>query len=258
MQKIARRMFCGTALMAFPMLALPLEKNENGGPSDSMLDIIADEFTRITADGAQNGFTAEHFRRYAANMRFYDAHLEIRGMNKELNSRMDDDDFHKLKPGRAAQITAEYWRKHGIYFDSDDLASGLFLDWQTYRSLKMAIKKHGGVHKIHERIADALDRKAKEFDAAVFRGGPAFKEGRVSFPKSGVTSRSDYMAVQYDVSMFLGVNLDCLCRALIVEGSILSLMCITGLCVPCCGPAAFMLAFEKLMEGLSMCSSSAC
>jgi hypothetical protein len=257
MQKIARRSFCGTALMAFPLLGLSFQDNEGTGASDRVLDSIADEFARITTDGAQHGFRAEHFRRYASNMRIFDAHMEGRGVNKETNRKLEEEDYPQLNPVRTAQSVVEFWKKHGLYFDQDDLAGSLSIDVKSYKSLKSAIKKNGGVRKLHAKIADSFERKAKEFEAAAYHGGPRIKAGRVTIPRSEVSGRPLFVPAQFDVSMFAGFSLDCLCRAMIIEGSLLSLLCVVGL-LPCCEIAAFLLAFEKLMEGLGMCSPNGC
>ena len=117
MEKIARRMFCGTAMMAFPLLRLHAGTGEDvPSLADAVIDILADQISGITADGAQNGFKAEHFRRYAGLVRTFDAYLEQKGTNRQFNDRLDDDDFYRVNPAFTAQITAHYWQKHAIHW----------------------------------------------------------------------------------------------------------------------------------------------
>jgi hypothetical protein len=265
MEKTTRRIFCGTAMMAFPMLALAAQgKDKHGtvddlsGSEDPLLDALADEFTRVTADGAQNGFKTEHFRHYAEFVRIFDAHLEGRGTNKEIDRRLDEDDFNKLDPARAARNTANYWHKHGIDFREDELAAGLTMDANTYREVKKAIKKQGGVRALHARIADALERKAKEHETAVLRGGPSVQEGRISFPKRKSPLQLQFINVQYELLYALGWNFNCLCRAMQLEGGVLMLLCDTLICLPCCAPGAILLALLNILQGLGLCNPNRC
>jgi hypothetical protein len=264
MDMTTRRMFCGTALLAFPMLQMFTACKQGiaddlVGAPDPLLDTLADEFTRISADGAQNGFRAEHFRRYAELTRIFDAHLESQGTNQEIDRRLDKDDVQKLNPAQAAHNAVNYWRRHGIDFREDELADRLTMDSRAYREAKKEIKKMGGAHVLHTRIADALERKAKEYETAVLRGGAAVRDGRVSFPGKGMGTQPRFMNVQFYESMSsYYLNLNCLCRAMVVEGAILALLCAIGFCPAFCAPAALLLALEKLLEGLGLCNPGGC
>jgi hypothetical protein len=269
MEKIARRRFCGTALLTLPLFCLPAKGNEDpSDQSDPILDALADEITRIAADGAQNGFKAEHYRRCAGVVRTFDARLEEKGANREVNNRLDDDDFYKLNPSITAQMTVDYWNRHGVRLSTSDLEARLTVDPAAYREIKKRIKRLGGIRVLHASYAAALERKAKESTIAALREGVAMRNGFVTFPSPG-NAREKFMAVQYDLDLnnfdlnnldidfFLNTNLDCLCRAMIVEGALLSLACLAG-CAPCCVPAGVLLALEKLFEGCGMCSPSRC
>jgi hypothetical protein len=260
MEKTTRRMFCGTAIMAAPALTLLAKDREiEGGFSDSsdpIFDALAGEFTRVTTDGAQFGFKSEHFRRYAGFMRILDAHMEGKGLNRELNKSMDEDDFHRLDPVRAAKSTVEYWRKHNVEMREDELTERLMVDWRSYSEIKKAIKKQGGVHALNVKVAELFERKAKEYETSSFRGGPVIREGRVSFPRQ--SDRPLFMKAQYEWlgTIVLGVDIDCLCKAMVTVGSLFSLLCI-GFPVACI-PAAIFLAIEKLMEGFDFCDPHKC
>jgi hypothetical protein len=266
MDNIARRKFCGMAILSFPLFCTCAKGSQSlfgqsdRDQSDPIIDFLADEMTRIAAEGAQNGFKAEHFRRLAGVIRTFDVRLEEKGTNRELNNRLDDDDFHKLNPTLAARKTVDYWEKHGVHLSQDDLVSRLTMDPMVYRQMKKNIKKQGGVRVLHTCIADALERKAREQGNVVFKGAAVLHNGRVSFTSRN-SSPAKFLKVQFDdPSMFLpglGMSLDCFCRALVVEGALLMLACILG-CVPCCEPGAFLLAFEKLLEGLGLCSPDRC
>jgi hypothetical protein len=261
MEKTTRRMFCGTAILATPALTL-LAKDQGieGGFSDShdpLYDALADEFTRVTADGAQFGFKSEHFRRYAGFMRIVNAHMEGKGLNRELNKRMDEDDFHRLDPVRAAKSTVEYWRKHNVEMREDDLTERLMMDWRSYTEIKKAIKKQGGVGALNAKVAEVFERKAKEYETSSFRGGPVIREGRISFPRQN--DQQLFIKAQWEWlgTIILGFDIDCLCRAMVTTGAICGLICVFGVPVACI-PSAFLLAFEKLMEGLDLCDPHKC
>ncbi len=268
MEKIARRRFCGTALLALPLLCLRAKGGENVlGQSDPILDTLADEFTRIAADGAQNGFNAEHYRRCAGIVRTFDARLEEKGINRDLNGRLDEDDFYKLNPNLAARMAADFWNRHGIRLSTADLEARLTVDPTSYREMKKRIKKLGGIRVLHAGYAEALERKARENATASSTGGAVMRNGFVAFPSSN-TAREKFTTVQYDyqfdfdindydINALLNTNRDCLCQAMIVEGALLSLACLAG-CVPCCVPGAFILALEKFFESMGICSPSRC
>jgi hypothetical protein len=258
MEKIARRTFCGATILALPLLCLRAQGDEEPfDQSDAVLDTLADEVSRIAADGAQNGFKAEHFRRCAGVIRTFDACLEEEGTNRRLNSRLDDDDFYMLNPSLTAQKTVDYWSKHGLHLDKDDLTARLAMDGNAYRETKRNIKKLGGVRALHASTAGALDRKATEYEASAFKEGPGIRKDRLALASSSRSRRAGFMPVQLDLGMLVGADLDCLCGALIVEGALLALTCVVG-CGPCCIPAVFLLALEKFLEGIGLCTPANC
>jgi hypothetical protein len=260
MQKIARRKFCESAIMAFPLLSLyAKDRDARSDPSDPVSDALTDEIIRITAEGAQNGFKAEHFRRYAGVIRALDAHLEGNGTNRELNSRLEEDDSYKMNPALGAQITLKYWKKKGVYLNEGDLTARLTMNRTAYMETKMAIKKQGGVRVVHQAIADAFERKAKEFETVAFRGGPVMHNGHIAIRGLDFSRQPEFMNVQYDFRMYVGLNLDCLCKAMVIEGEMLMIACL--LCPGCqalCIPAGILLATEKLMEAFGMCVPTGC
>jgi hypothetical protein len=200
MEKTTRRMFCGTALMAFPAMTLTAKGVDIGGErssngSDAIFDALADEFTRITADGAQNGFKAEHFRRYAGFIRMMDVQMEYKGVNREANKRLDDDDFHKLNPIKSAKFISEYWRTRNLDLCEDEIAAQWIMDRRVYREGKMAIKKIGGVRALNARVAKYFEIKAQEYETAVFRGGPFIRQGRIAFPRQD--DKAAFINAQY-------------------------------------------------------------
>jgi hypothetical protein len=260
MEKTTRRMFCSTAILATPALTL-LAKDQGieGGFSDSsdpLFEALADEFTRVTADGAQFGFKAEHFRRYAGFMRMVNAHMEGKGLNRELNKRMDEDDFYRLDPVRAAKSTVEYWRKHNMEMREDELTERLTMDWRSYIETKKAIKKQGGIGALNLKVAELFERKAKEYETSSFRGGPVIREGRISFPRQNDRPFFIKAQLEWFGTAFLGVDIDCLCKAMVTVGAFFSLLCI-GFPIACI-PGAMLLAIEKLMEGFDICDPHKC
>ena len=281
MEKIARRMFCGTAMMAFPLLRLHAGAGEDVPlPADAVIDILADQITGITADGAQNGFKAEHFRRYAGLVRTFDAYLEQKGTNREFNDRLDDDDFYRVNPAFTAQVTAQYWQKHAIHFDENALAAQLTIGAAEYRELKRAIKRRGGVQTLHKAVAAAFDLKAKECEDKVIKIGATFGNP-LRLPHRGKLPQPRFMPAQFqippdpsgamppdlagivppDLAAVLasyGSSLDCLCKALLVEGSVLALFCAMAVCVPCCPIAAIAIALKNLLEAFHMCDANNC
>jgi hypothetical protein len=219
MDTIARRSFCGTALMGLPLLKLAAEgrSGRDDGPSP-IIDNLADEISRITFDGAQHGFNGEHFRRYAGVMRTFDAVLEDKGINRELDKELDDDDYYKLDLRRASEATVDYWNKHGIAFDQGNLASLMAIDAAKYREIKKAIKRQGGVRAIHRSAAEAFEHKAREHGehgAALLKVRPTLHNERVVFP--GI-KEPEFVLAQFDSSI------DCLCKALLTEGYILVIL----------------------------------
>jgi len=239
------------AVLAFPLLRLRSEGGENlFNQSDPVLDTLADEIARIAADGAQSGFKAEHFRRSAAVMRTLDAWLEEKGAARELNRRLEDDDYGKLNPCLLAQETADYWQAHGVYLSKDDLTARLSMDPMAYREMKAVIKKQGGVHALHSAIAAALERRAKEYETAAFKGRVAFPAPR----KIGAT----FTTVQFPGLLAFGSNFDCLCRAMVAEGVLLAVVCGAALCPPCCAPAVVIIVTENLFESMGLCNPNQC
>jgi|WetSurMetagenome_2_1015567.scaffolds.fasta_scaffold253939_2 hypothetical protein len=290
MEDTTRRKFCGTAILAIPALAVigkakttDIDNDFSAAP-DSIFNSLADEFTRITVDGAQNGFKSEHFRRYAGFMRVFDAQMESKGINRETDKKLDEDDFYKLNPMRSAKLASDFWRKRRIEIREDELTERLTMDWKIYNEWKKAIKKQGGVRALHARVAIAFEQKAKEYETSTLRNGPFIRQGRIEFPRreeqaafvkaqyidpdrlisefvfEGVTIPLPLVGDAWSIVESIGFNINyhCLCRAMIVEGAILSLACLLGLCLPCCAPGAILLAAEKLLEGLGLCSPTKC
>ena len=260
MGNIARRNFCGAAFLALPLLCIRARAADDlPEPSDVILDNLADEFTRIAADGAQNGFKSEHLRRCAGLIRAYDVRLEEKGTNGDLDHRLDDDDFHRLNPSLAAQRAVEYWNKHGLHLKESVLRANLAMSSNDYQEMKQRIKKSGGVRKLHAGIADALEQKAVGYESYIFRGTAMVHNGRGAIPPSGESNRNVFLQVQDMLTpeIFLLPSMDCFCKAMTVEGALLSLACVVG-CAPCCVPAAIILAFEQFAEGIGLCSPSSC
>ena len=155
-------------------------------------------------------------------------------------------------------MTLEYWKKHGVLINESNLRNQIAVDVNSYRSMKRVIKKGGGVRVLHGKVAEALERKARESETAVLRNGPVIRNGRVTFPAAGNTAYQIKPAsAQYDIHSFIGIDLDCLCKAMAVEGSILALLCVLG-CVPCCAPSAVLLALETLMDSTGICDPDLC
>ncbi|MBN2318970.1 MAG: hypothetical protein JXR49_07830 [Acidobacteria bacterium] len=261
MEKMNRRAFCGTSLLALPLMSVFAEEKKNKACSnipDPIMDVLSDEFAKTTFEGARNGFGAEHFRQYAGHVRILDAHLHAKGTNKKLDKKLDEDDYHLLDPDRTVRMTTEYWKKHGILINENKLREQISFDMDSYGLMKKAIKKRGGVRSLHESVAEALERKAGESETVVFRGGPIIRNGNVIFPDSGNPPHQIKPAdFQLDFHSFIGVDLDCLCKAMAVEGSVLALMCVLG-CVPCCAPSAVLLALETLMNSTGVCDPTLC
>jgi hypothetical protein len=189
----------------------------------------------------------------------FDAHLEDKGTNRELNGKLDDEDLYKMNPALGARITVEFWQKKGIHFNENEIAARLSMDAATYRETKKAIKAQGGVRAVHKAIAHALERKAKEFETVAFRGGPAIRNGRIAVADRGAFRQPEFMPVQYDYAWLYRSDMDCLCKAMVTEGVILTIACLTcPVCQPVCVPAAIMLAMEKLFESFGWCVPSRC
>jgi len=266
MEKIARRSFCGTALLAFPLMRLyanPQECDNCTDPSDPVMDILAEEFRRTTADGAENGFKADHYRQYASQIRILDARLESKGLNAEFNRRLEEDDFHQFNPARVAKSTADYWKKHGIILDENDLTARFSIDHADYYRMQKAIKKQGGIRALHASIAEALERKAREQGSVALKGVAELRNGRIVLPSRANSSRpSKFMTIQYelppyDIPYMFGLNLDCLCRSMATVGAALSVLCSWGV-VAFCEPAGIILGIELLLESLKLCDPGRC
>jgi hypothetical protein len=267
MEKMNRRNFCGASLLALPLMNVFAEDKGIDGfssESDPVMNALADEFTRTTLDGAHNGFGSTHFRQYAGLVRIFNAHLDAKGTNRRLNKKLDDDDYYLLNPERTVRITMEYWKKRGVILNEDTLTSMAVIDGNSYGSIKKAIKKQGGIEKLHESIAEAFDRMAEEHETTAFRSGLTFHNGSIIFPAvRGGSRRNHFLNVQdvnpgdLDPHMFIGIDLDCLCKAMKVEGALLSILCVT-VCPPCCVPAALMLALATLGESMGFCDSKKC
>lgn len=258
MQTIGRRTFCGTAVMAFPMLMLHAdEKGNRSGQSGTVIDSLADEFTRITTDGAHHGFRGEHFRRYAGIVRTLDAYMEDKGRSTEVNNRLDDDDFDKVNPAFAAHITTEFWNKHGIEFRENDLAAQYAIDRAKYLEIKKAIKKQGGVRALHASIADIFERKAKDHETVALKSGADVRNGRLVLSPPRKSQRSEFTTIQFPfVNPFMSP--DCICLEMVVAGCLMVALCVTLIAPECCPIAASIFAFEKLLESLGLCRPSDC
>jgi hypothetical protein len=260
MENLARRTFCGTVLAGLPLLYL--HANEIDDPSDDsdpVVEALSDEFYRVTAEGAQAGYRSEHFRRYAGIIRTFDVHLEAKGVNREFNRRLDDDDSSKINPLRSARHTVQYWEKHGIYFNENDIASRLRIDPAQYRAMKMRIKREGGIRVLNKGIINALEKRANENETIAFKGGAVFQNGRLIFPSK--ISRTEFMNVQipFDISpnVIIGINMDCLCKALIASGVFLEFLSLMA-CPVCAIAGSIYLALEKLLESFKICDPQKC
>jgi hypothetical protein len=265
MEKIGRRSFCGTVAMAIPLVCLNAKFGENSsGQSDAVIDSLADEISQITKDGIQHGFKGEHLRRYAGVVRTFDACLEEKGSNQDFDNRLDMDDYSQLNPAYTARITTQYWQKRAINFDEDELTAQLAITPEEYREMKKAIKKRGGIRALHREVSDLFERKAKEYDANANKDGADFKKGAFRFPFRPQSSRSNFVQVQDfpDPSqlmiMAMGSSIDCLCKALLVEGSVLAIACSIAICAPCCAAAALMIAMENILESFGTCNANRC
>lgn len=261
MGRVSRRSFCGTSLLALPLASVFAKENGNkccSDISDPIMDALADEFARTTFDGARNGFGADHFRQYAGHVRIFDAHLEANGTNRKFDKKLDEDDYHLMDPDATVRTTTEYWKKHGVLMNENKLRDRISFDFDSYRSLKKAIRKGGGVRALHKSVAEAFERRAKETETIVFRGGPMIRNGYVTFPASRNSGHQIKPAeLILDFHSFIGIDLDCLCKAMAVEGAILALLCVVG-CVPCCAPSAVLLGLETLMAHTNICDPDLC
>ncbi len=250
-------------IISLPLLCLNAKGAEGvPDPSDPILDVLADEIAQIAADGAREGFKAEHFGRAAALIRTFDARLEERGANRRFNLNLGDEDFHKLNPSLAAGRIARYWENHGVRIDEEDTRFRLSMDAFMYREMKKIIKTNGGIRPLHAAVVKALRRKAKECGSGAFRGGAVIANGLVVFPSSNAVganfTRVQFEELPFDPLMFAGLNIDCLCKAMVVEGAIMSILCATAICPVCCAPAAIILGAEKLLEVMGLCSPDKC
>lgn len=276
MEKMNRRNFCGASIMALPLMNVFAEENGINtllNETNPVLDTLADEFTRTTLDGVQNGFRAHHFRQYATQVRFFNACLDAEGVNNTLNAKLDEEDYYLLNADNAVQFTVEYWKKHGVLLNEDDLAYRMAIDENSYKMTKKAIKKMGGVRKLNERIALAFERKAEKFISTAYQSGLTINNGSIQFPVlSGHGCKTGFRNVQYeglegfedledlqnlDPHLFIGLDIDCLCKAMVTEGALLTIMCVT-ICQPCCVPAGILLGISTLMDELGFCDSDRC
>jgi hypothetical protein len=266
MEKIHRRSFCAASLLAFPVVKLFAEDNNAGNicsEPDPIMDALADEFTRTTLDGARNGFGAVHFRQYAGQVRIFNAHLNAKGTVGRLNRMLDEDNYNLVDPDRAASIATEYWKKRGIVLNEGNLSAQLSSDAESYGLVKNDIKRRGGVQALHERIAEAFERKAEEYSTAVYRGRLAIRNGVIVLPAAVSSSptlvgQAQFINTQFDIHAFIGADIDCLCKAMLVEGAALSILCALIICPPCCVSAAFLLGMAIIMEQMGMCKPSEC
>lgn len=265
MQQLARRSFCGTALIALPALclnakngAVPLE--HVGEESDAIIDSLTDEIARIAAEGAKSGFRAEHLRRCANIVRVFDARIAEKGTLREADRRLSENDHHKHNPAVAARNATAYCRKHGIQLNEDDLRTRLAVDSSSYRDTKLQIRKMGGLATFHAAIADALERQATEQAGAVIKGNAILRNGIVTFPSARLRE-AGFVNAQYDINpnVMIGMSgqLDCLCKALMVESAILAILCFT-VCPPCCAAAGILAALERLLTAFGACQASSC
>ncbi len=262
MERMNRRSFCGASLLMLPLMSGFAGESEEkccSESSDPIMDVLAGEFAKTTFDGARKGYESEHFRQYARIVRILDAHLDAEGTNKKLDKKLDDDDYEILNPDRSVRMTAEYWKKHGVLINEKNLRDQISFDMSSYRSMKKVIKAAGGVRVLHRNVAESLERKARQSESVVFRGGSGTPKGRqLVLPASGNPDHQLKPAtIEFDVHSFIGIDLDCLCKAMAVEGSILALLCVVG-CAPCCAPSAILLALETLMDSTGVCDPDLC
>ncbi len=264
---MSRRGFCGSALLALPLThAFGKGKEKDLFPevSDPVMDALADAFASTTLDGVNNGFSAEHFHQYAGQVRIFDAYLEEKGTNARMNRKLGDDDWFLLNPNDLADMTQRYWKQHGILFEGNHLIRLASVDPYSYGAIKKAIKAQGGVQALHRRIAAVFEHKAEEFSHLNLHSRLTIRDGSILFPALQNTApRHAFLHTQYeeldlnDPSTLVDVDLDCLCKAMAVEGAALSILCAT-VCQPCCVPSAVMLALVTLMESFGYCSSDRC
>ncbi|MEJ2111737.1 MAG: hypothetical protein P8Z37_17875 [Acidobacteriota bacterium] len=261
-----RRIFCGTSILAIPLVRAFAGNRESADAievSDPVMSALADEFAFTTMDGAREGFGAEHFRRYAGQVRIFNACLEDRGTNRRINKKLDEDDYYLLNPENTVAMTMSFWKQRRIVFDESSLMKLVAVDAFSYRSVKRAIKKQGGVQKLHERIAIALERKAEEYASLGLRNRLTLRNGFLQFPARPVPAyRNGWMESQYVIPdpTILDVDedeIDCFCKAMSVEGAALSILCAT-ICQPCCVPAAVLLGLVTLLENMDACDPDRC
>ena len=232
--------------------------------SDPVLDTLADAFTSTTMDGINGGFSSEHFYHYAGQVRILDACLEEKGTNAKMNKRLAEDDYYLLNPDGLVETTKNYWKRHGIVFEEDNLMRLASIDAQSYKAIKKAIRKLGGVQRLHEKVAAAFERKAEELTSMNLQSGLRVQGGYVRFPaRPNTATVHNFLFTQLELfylnyqNMFGNLDINCLCKALSVEGAALSILCAT-VCQPCCVPSAIMLALGTLLESLGYCSSDQC
>jgi hypothetical protein len=267
MQEMTRRYFCGASVLALPavrVFAGAAEEPAGEGFSDPVLDVLADEFARTTADGAEKGFGSAQFLQYAGQVRLFDALLEDKGTNAKMDHMLDEDDYYLIDPYGNADIIGKYWKRRGILFDETQLIRMASLDERSYRRVKREIKKQGGVRALHQKAAAVFERKAREYASVGFGSGLTMHGGFVRFPARPRPAPADFlknvqleMFAPLDPALNGGEDYDCLCKALKVEGAALSILC-ASICQPCCVPAAIMLALVTLMESFDFCNPENC
>ena len=267
MQEMTRRYFCGASAFALPLARLfagAAEDDPGAGYSDPVLDVLAEEFARTTTDGAEKGFGSAHFLQYAGQVRLFDAFLEDKGTNAKMDRMLDEDDYYMIDPYGNADAIGEYWKRRGIIFDETHLVRAASLDARSYRTVKREIKKQGGVRELHRRVAAAFERKAEEVASIGLGSGLTMRGGLLRFPahpRPAAAGALKNVQLEFfapaDPTLFEGVDLDCLCKAMKVEGAVLSILC-ASICQPCCVPAAIIVALATLMESVGFCNPENC
>jgi hypothetical protein len=292
MENTTRRMFCGTALTTLSALSLVAAGKDRlsdnlSNSSEPVLEALADEFANVIADGAQKQFKSDHFRRYASLIRMLDMQMECRGINGEVDKRLDDDDFHRMDYVRSARFVSEFWRKRNLYLQDE----GLNFNEHLYREGKKRIKKMGGVRALSAQTSLLFEMKARQYENAAFRGGPYMRQGKILLPNQ--PEKALFVNAQYfepfqappdlDTLLYNGgfssldpnlINLllclidmpanapspllDCFCSLLLVMGSVLILLGTTFLCTPCWIAGSMWILKERTIESMMICNPHQC
>ncbi len=269
MKKIGFQSLCVAAAIACLLICPRLKAGENlSGRPDPAIDAFADEIAQITMDGAQHGFKAAHFRRYAATVRTLDACLEQRGVHKDFDRKLEEEGLDRIDPGLIAQVTAQYWKKRGIGFEQKDLAMQLSIDTADLRELRKAIKKAGGSRSLLKAVAYAFEKKAKDSELHAVNNPAFLREGAVRIPGRGSSFHPGFIQVQEigspdasilsDPAFTAGIRLECLCAMLLAGGVALSNACASGECEICCPLSALMIAMSNFLEAFHVCSANGC